>query len=160
MSGETLEFLALLAGLLLAYGIKRIIDKGVMTLLTPLLDRCHLTSLVNRVSRRSDTPDSEGDTPTDTPPDTVLGDDVLRIGHDRTTTIRIPTMVRIGEPGSPDGPPLPTSGPEKASPEAIRSWVRLRHSEGRTRAQILTEGQEIYGVSESTMVRRYREAWA
>lgn len=162
MSGETLEFLALLAGCLLAYGIKRIIDKGVMTLLIPLLRRCHLNPLVRWVSWRSDTPKNGADTPTDTHADTwsteTLGDGALVIGKPMSTTIRVPHMVRIGEPGSPDGPPVATPGPEKATKDQIRSWVRMQRADGWTRARILTEGQTLFDVSEATMARRYREA--
>jgi hypothetical protein len=164
MAGEQLEFLSLILAGVLAYGIKIIIDRGVMTLLTPLLRRCHLTCLVRWVSRRSDTPDSGSDTPGDTPGDTwtteVIGDGALIVGKPTSTTIRIPQMVRIGKDqdqghGDPDGPPVRG---QRATAETIRAWVVRQREHGWSRAETLAEGQQLFSVSESTMVRRYRDA--
>jgi hypothetical protein len=162
MAGEQLEFLALVVAGVLAYGIKTVIDRGVMTLLTSILRRCHLTCMVRWVSRRSDTPDSGFDTPGDTPGDTwtteVVGDGVLIVGKPASTTIRVPTMVRIGQDqdhSDPDGPP---ARGQKATAETIRAWIIRQREHGWSRAEILADGQDLFAVSESTMVRRYRDA--
>lgn len=165
--GEQLELLALLLGALLAYGIKRIIDRGVMTLLTPLLRRCHLFPLVKRVSLMFDTPksgaDTLGDTPRDTPRDTyseeVLGDGALIIGKSRDQVIRVPQMVQFGADHVDQAHAVPRPQ-ERATSAQIQSWIRLQRADGWTRAQILTEGQTVFGVSEATMTRRYREVMA
>lgn len=161
--GQNLEFLSLILAGLMAYGIKRVIDRGVMTLLTPVLARCHLTCLVRWVSRRSDTPKNGSDTPGDTTGDTwtteVIGDGALIVGRPTSTTIRIPTMVRFGDDvdqghSDPDGPPVKG---QKATAETIRSWITRQRSNGWSRSEILAEGQDLFAVSESTMVRRYRD---
>jgi hypothetical protein len=172
MGGENLELVALLLAplvfsILRYYVLERIADEGVGSLLTPLLRLPGVSLLVRWGVIRPDTLDSEGgtdgDTPADTPADTPddtwdheeLGGGAVLIDRPRERFIRVPQMVDLsGGEQDPDGPPEQV----RADPATVVAWVRRQRAAGWNRAEILAEGQELYGCSESTMVRRYRDA--
>lgn len=169
--GQNLEFLSLFVAALLAYGLKRTIDtvseRGVMTLLTPLFARCHLTSLLRRGVSRNDTPKNRVDTPVDTQPDTYDYDPngALTVSRNPGSRVRLVSSRdryahnelnghHDDQDQDQDGPPVRD---QKATAAVICAWVKAQIDAGWTRAEILAEGQELYAVHESTMVRRYRD---
>jgi hypothetical protein len=162
MTGQNLEFVALVAAGVFAWMIKRLVDAvlargGVMTLLTPVLARCHLTWLVRGSVTPADTPETP---PVDTPvtPFDPHGA-VLVGGAERTISVRDRYAdVVIGDDDDQVVTDQVPTQRDRASRAEIAVWCARMSDRGWSRAEILSDGAETFGVSTSTMVRAYREA--
>lgn len=119
--------------------------------------------------RRRDTakidPDTTTDTPSDTTSDTPPEEEIkevaggsLIVGKPQVSRIAIPRMVDLGGDEAEQSPKAIESA-EVADPETIRRWIDRvsKQKPARSRASIIKDGQEIFGVSTATMHRRYRE---
>lgn len=170
--GEDLEFLALVLGAVLAYGVKRAIDRGVMALLTPLLVRCHLSALVRAGARRSGTSGKGVGTSDGTSDDTRSWDPngIVMVGgaptaervrtvsgHDRYAGVRIGTEhdQDHADHSDQDGPP---PARQRADADTVRAWCARQLSSGWSYTEVVDDGMRTFNVSERTMKRRISEA--
>lgn len=159
-SNSGLYCLLLTVGIFLC--LRQVSERGLRATLTPLTrwwDRLVVTVQVRRGVSQSDTSDSEDDTPPDTPPDTqpdtLVAGGALIVGKPQTSRIQVPRMVTFSdESGNTQELPVESS----ASSDLIIRWVATQIAKNVRRQDIISEGQTLFAVSESTMSRRYRDA--